>query len=55
MVLDGIQSDENGSYAAGTVVTNAKGTTHSVWTEHGCAVLIHWARPVVILDEGSAS
>jgi anti-sigma factor ChrR (cupin superfamily) len=55
MVLDGIQSDENGSYAAGTVVTNARGTTHSVWTEHGCSVLIHWSLPVVILDEGRSS
>ena len=26
MVLDGTQSDENGDYAAGTVVTNAMGT-----------------------------
>lgn len=55
MVLDGTQSDENGSYAAGTVVTNAQGTVHSVWTEHGCTVLIHWSRPVVILEEGSPS
>ena len=55
MVLEGVQSDENGHYAAGTVVTNAKGTTHSVWTEQGCAVLIHWTRPVVILDEVTAS
>jgi anti-sigma factor ChrR (cupin superfamily) len=55
MVLEGTQSDENGTYAAGTVVTNAKGTTHSVWSEEGCAVLIHWSLPVVILDEGKAS
>lgn len=54
MVLEGTQSDENGDYEAGTVVTNAKGTTHSVWTENGCAVLIHWSLPVVILEEGRA-
>jgi anti-sigma factor ChrR (cupin superfamily) len=55
MVLEGTQSDENGNYPAGTVVTNAKGTMHSVWTEHGCAVLIHWSLPVVILDESTPS
>ena len=41
--------------AAGTVVTNAEGTEHSVWSEDGCVVLIHWSLPVVILDEGNAS
>lgn len=55
MVLDGIQSDENGSYPAGTVVTNARGTEHSVWTEQGCTVLIHWSLPVVILEEARSS
>jgi anti-sigma factor ChrR (cupin superfamily) len=49
VILDGTQSDENGDYAAGTVVTNAVGTKHSVWSKAGCAVLINWALPVVIL------
>jgi anti-sigma factor ChrR (cupin superfamily) len=52
MILDGTQSDENGEYPAGTVVTNARGTEHSVWSEEGCAVLIHWNLPVIILGEG---
>ncbi len=50
-VLDGIQSDEHGNYAAGTVVLNAVGTEHSVWTKEGCTVLIQWNLPVIILGE----
>ena len=50
-VLEGVQSDENGDYAAGTVVLNPVGTEHSVWTKDGCVVLIHWALPVIILGE----
>jgi anti-sigma factor ChrR (cupin superfamily) len=49
VILDGMQSDENGDHPAGTVVTNAVGTKHSVWSDTGCAVLIHWTLPVVIL------
>ena len=51
MVLEGEQSDENGDYAAGTVVLNAVGSEHSVWTKYGCVVLIQWNLPVVILGE----
>jgi len=50
MILEGTQSDENGDYAAGTVVANAPGTQHSVWSEGGCTVLIHWSLPVVIIE-----
>ena len=53
IVLDGMQSDENGSYGAGSLVLNAKGTEHSVWTKDGCAVLIQWDRPVTILGESA--
>jgi anti-sigma factor ChrR (cupin superfamily) len=53
LVLDGIQTDEAGNYPAGTVVVNPTGSEHSVWTEAGCAVLIQWNRPVVILEEES--
>ncbi len=51
MVLEGTQSDENGHYAAGTLVLNPAGTEHSVWTDGGCVVLVQWERPVVILEE----
>jgi anti-sigma factor ChrR (cupin superfamily) len=53
MVLEGIQSDENGHYGAGTLVLNAKGSEHSVWSEAGCTVLIQWDLPVIILTAGS--
>lgn len=52
MVLDGAQSDEDGTYEAGAFVLNAKGTQHSVWSKLGCVVLIQWDLPVVILDKG---
>ena len=50
-MLEGMQSDENGDYAAGTVVLNPVGTEHSVWTKDGCVVLIQWDLPVIILGE----
>lgn len=51
IVLEGIQSDENGDYPSGTVMLNAAGTEHSVWTKTGCVVLIQWNLPVVIFGE----
>jgi anti-sigma factor ChrR (cupin superfamily) len=46
-----VQSDENGDYGVGALVLNPVGTEHSVWSQNGCAVLIQWARPVIILEE----
>ena len=51
VVLDGVQSDKSGDYAAGTVVLNEVGSEHSVWSKAGCVVLIQWNLPVVILGE----
>ncbi|BDA84188.1 allophanate hydrolase [Aureimonas sp. SA4125] len=51
VVIDGSQSDEHGTYEAGTVVVNPVGSVHSVWSEQGCLVLISWAKPVRILGE----
>ena len=51
VVLDGVQSDEAGDYPAGTLVLNAAGSEHSVWTKEGCVVLILWDLPVIILGE----
>ncbi len=51
MILDGIQSDEAGDYAAGTLVFNATGSEHSVWSKDGCVVLIQWDLPVIILGD----
>lgn len=50
LVLEGVQSDERGDYAAGTLVLNPKGTGHSVWSEQGCTVLIQWEHPVKFCD-----
>lgn len=49
LVLDGVQSDERGDYPAGTLILNPEGTAHSVWSTHGCTVLIQWNRPVEFL------
>lgn len=46
VVLDGEQSDDRGTYPAGTVITNPPGYTHAVWTETGCTILICWNKPV---------
>lgn len=51
LVLDGSQSDENGTYETGDLVLNPEGTSHSVWSTEGCVVLISWERPVRILDK----
>ncbi len=51
VILDGVQSDESGDYAAGAVVLNEIGSEHSVWSKEGCVVLIQWNLPVIILGE----
>lgn len=48
-VLDGAQSDERGTYGAGTVVVNPRGGKHSVWSDGGCLVLIVWERSIEFL------
>ena len=45
-VLSGAQSDERGTYGAGTLIVNREGGTHSVWSDDGCLVLIVWERAV---------
>jgi anti-sigma factor ChrR (cupin superfamily) len=48
-VLHGSQCDERGRHVAGTYLYNAAGTEHSVSSEEGCVVLIHWLAPVQFL------
>ncbi|MDF2232902.1 cupin domain-containing protein [Albimonas sp. CAU 1670] len=50
VVLEGTQSDDNGVARAGDVVFNPEGSVHSVWSEDGCVVLIHWTRPVEFVE-----
>ena len=49
LVLDGTQSDERGDYPTGSLVLNPEGTSHRVWSEEGCVVLIQWTLPVEFL------
>ena len=46
MVLEGSQSDASGCYKSGSLIINPVGSEHSVWSEHGCVVLIQWNKPV---------
>ncbi len=48
-VLQGEQSDERGSYSAGSFVVNEPDTVHGVSSPLGCVVLIIWSRPVVFI------
>ena len=50
-VLSGSQTDESGTYGAGTVITNAPGSRHSVWSDEGCVVLIQWTKPVTFIAD----
>ena len=52
LVLEGSQSDERGTYAAGALVLNPEGSAHSVWSDEGCVILIEWERPVRIIETG---
>jgi anti-sigma factor ChrR (cupin superfamily) len=45
-VLSGAQSDERGTYTAGTLVVNREGEAHNVWSDDGCLVLIAWEKPI---------
>lgn len=50
LVLSGAQSDERGTYPEGSLVVNPEGTSHRVWSEAGCVVLIQWTLPVQFLS-----
>lgn len=49
-VVAGAQSDERGTYTAGSLVVNRAGDEHSVWSEGGCVVLILWEHPIHFID-----
>ena len=50
-VLSGSQSDERGTYPAGTFIVNPPGSRHTVRSTDGCIVLVIWAEPVRYLGE----
>ncbi|PSB04476.1 transcription negative regulator ChrR [filamentous cyanobacterium CCP2] len=45
-VLTGSQSDDRGTYTAGTLVINPPDTCHQVTSPEGCIVLIIWEKPI---------
>lgn len=47
-VLSGSQSDANGKYSKGALIINPPDSSHQVWSDEGCVVLIVWEKPVVI-------
>jgi anti-sigma factor ChrR (cupin superfamily) len=51
-VISGAQSDERGTYSAGSLVVNPPGLEHRVWSDEGCTVLILWERAVEFLPDG---
>ncbi len=56
LVLSGAQSDEHGTYDTGALVLNPAGTTHRVWSDKGCVVLIQWTLPVeFLMDEANGA
>ena len=40
LVLEGVFSDAEGDYAAGTYVRNPDGTSHAPWTDKGCMLFV---------------
>jgi anti-sigma factor ChrR (cupin superfamily) len=49
-VLSGSQRDRRGTYRTGTLVINPPGTSHEVFSDDGCIVLLIWERPVVFVE-----
>jgi len=49
-VLEGSQADAKGTYGKGDIVINPAGSRHSVWSDDGCVVLLHWAEPVKFIE-----
>ncbi|WP_438978443.1 cupin domain-containing protein [Polynucleobacter sp.] len=40
LVLEGVFSDETGSYPAGTYIMNPPGSSHAPFSEHGCTLFV---------------
>ena len=45
-VLEGSQTDENGTFHEGDIIINPPGTRHSIYSRDGCEVLAIWHAPV---------
>ena len=40
LVLEGVFSDQSGSFSAGSYVRNPIGSSHAPWSEEGCTILV---------------
>jgi len=49
LILRGAQTDERGTYEAGTFLINMPDSTHRVVSDEGCVVLAIWESPVRFL------
>jgi hypothetical protein len=47
-VLEGSQSDEQGTYHRGACLMSSPGTSHSIHSEDGCTVLAIWEKSVEV-------
>lgn len=55
LILEGEQSDDLGSYPAGTFVINPPGSKHRLYSEEGCLALLIYNKPVRFLETDSAT
>lgn len=54
LILEGSQDDENGHYAAGSILISPPGSSHTVRSDEGCVILAFWERPVQFVAPGPA-
>ena len=47
LILSGSQLDDRGLHAAGEMLVQAPGSSHSIVSDEGCVVLVIWEEPVV--------
>lgn len=55
LMLEGEQSDELGSYPAGTFVINPPGTSHQPYSAEGCLALLIYNEPVRFMETDNAT
>ena len=51
LVLEGSQTDERGTYGAGTLVVNTDGSDHDVISHDGRVVLVQWSKPIRFVED----
>lgn len=50
LVLRGSQTDERGTYSAGTFLINPASSSHEIVSQEGCLVLAIWEKPVKFIS-----